>query len=173
LILAVGYGMTRRHPVPYLRFYFFYLIVFCLGYFLSRPIPRLLGWALRMDAERDAFLSAIVVASILQPLAILGFYLFYRFAAAWLGKKASPVFLGITFPLLILHWLGTAFSSIRFLRTGSIDPIAEIFHQSGDWIYVVFTLSIFGWLIVGARGGTEVNIPSRKRANSGRRLEPG
>jgi len=161
LILVIGYRLMRFSPAAYLKSYFFYLLAFCLGYVFSRPIPRLIEWALNMDAAGFRIFSTIVIVFLLEPLTILAFYFLYRFAAGGLERKASPAFQAIYFAVLGPYWLAIAFFSLRALRTEMPDPTEGFFIHSGDLLYVILYLSIYAWMVFGSR---RLADPARRMA---------
>ena len=80
VILTVSYRLAHRLPSPYLSFNFYYLALFCLGFFASRPIPALIRRALSLDPRQQQFFSGVNLTFIMQPLIVFVLYLKIRFA---------------------------------------------------------------------------------------------
>ncbi len=151
VILTVAARLAHRYPELYLSFNFYYLALFCLGFFASRPIPSLVSLVLQLEPRQRQFFSGVNLTFIMQPLIVFILYLQIRFAAAWLEVKVTRTFNALYFTLQGAYGLALGLVIFGFLRSWEASPAALLFYQSRDWLFTAFDFVLFAWLIIRSR----------------------
>lgn len=145
--LLLSYKMKKTYPLPYLTYYFYYLLFFYLGNMAARPVRIMMMEILKLEGWQAQKYFVIHLGFFTGPIFVIGFYFLIKFMVCLVEKEMSRVFKVVFFSYWGVVFVSRFILMVDFFKTregkvlwtsGYITDLLSIVFLSMTFAYAVF-----------------------------------
>lgn len=162
--VVLAYKMKTTYPQRFLSTLFYMVLLFYVGNFFSRTVPRMLYDLMNISSAQAQRLSGFRLIFILMPLFVVGLYLLIKVANRMVGRELSTVFKWFFFTTWGIYLSLLFVLLLRILQTGQGVLDAAILLQAADLVGIVMRFSTLGFLVYRSQ---EIKDPTERKAVKG------
>ncbi len=162
--INLAYRMKRAYTWNYVNTLFYFVLLFYLSVFFTRPWSTIIVEVLGLKGAQQTTYFALQYTLLIRPLNALGLYLLYRVTVEIRGGKISRKFTWSYFAFWAVFLAVILYHVLGFLKTGELSLVPVAMYHFSDWAGLMFILSICAILFY--RSG-KLEDPGRRTAGRG------